>query len=111
MYDFISMYPGFQYRPYFTSFLYCTVNVAHNITQCLQGTASMSGEPFPRTRWTAQKVVDGNANRSAIGGSCAIMDVSKHYRSVWLKVEFEFRFNVAYIQLFFRNEGSMLLYK
>lgn len=111
MYDFISIYPGFQYLPYFTSFLYCTVNVAHNITQGLQGTASMSGEPFPRTRWTAQKVVDGNTNQTAIGGSCAIMDVSKHYRSVWLKVEFEFRFNVAYIQLFFRNEESMLLYK
>lgn len=106
MYDFISIFPGFQCRQCFSDFLYCTVNVVQE--PGLQGTANMSGEPFPRTRWTTQKVVDGNTNQTAIGGSCAIMDFSKHYRSVWLKVQLELRFNIAYIQIFFRNEGSML---
>lgn len=90
-------------------FLHCTVNVAHDIPQGFQGTASMSENPFSNTQWTAQKVIDGNTNQTAKGGSCAIMDFSKNYSSVWLKVQLGLRLNVAYIQIFFRNELSMLL--
>lgn len=98
MYDYPSIYPYF---------LHCTVNVAHDIPQGLQGTTSMNGDPFPHTQWAANKVVDGNINQTVNGGSCAILDFSKNYKSVWLKVQLGLRFNVAYIQIFFRNERSM----
>lgn len=73
----------------------------------------MSEDPFPRTQWTAEKVVDGNTNQIATAGSCAIIDFSKNYSSVWLKVQLAIgrRFNVAYIQIFFRNERSMFLFE
>lgn len=67
----------------------------------------MSEDPFPNTHWTADKVVDGNINQIATGSSCAIMSFA--YTSVWLKVQLGKRFNVAYIQIFFRNERSMML--
>lgn len=89
--------------------LYCTVNVAHDISQSLQGTASMSEHSFPDTQWEADKVVDGNTAQTATAGSCAIIDFSKNYNSVWLKVQLGRPFNVAYIQIFFRNEQSMFL--
>lgn len=111
IYYFISIYPGFQYRLYFSYLLYCTVNLAHTISQNLQGTANMSGAPFPQTQWIAQKVVDGNTDQTATRGSCAIMDFSENYTSVWLSVQLKSLFNVAYIEIFFRNELSMLLYE
>lgn len=87
---------------------YFAVNVAHAPGQTLQGTASMSEYPFPNKQWIAGNVVDGNTNQTADGGSCAIMDFSKNYRSVWMKVQLGKRFNIAYIKLFFRNELSKL---
>uniref|UniRef100_A0A8W8NT92 Multiple epidermal growth factor-like domains 10 n=1 Tax=Magallana gigas TaxID=29159 RepID=A0A8W8NT92_MAGGI len=64
----------------------------------------MSGAPFPNTNWTSDKVVDGNSNQTAAEGSCAIMDFDQNYQSVWLKVQLGRRFNVAYIELYLRNE-------
>lgn len=80
------------------------VNVAH---KPLQGSATMNGIPHT-PNWSADKVVDGNTNQTANGGSCAIMDFSKNYRSVWLNVQLQRLFNVAYIEIYFRNENSML---
>lgn len=84
-----------------------TVNVAHDVSQRLQGTATMSENHFPNTQWTAAKVVDGDINQTAAGKSCAITSFA--YKSVWLQVQLGNRFNVAYIQIFFRNELSMIL--
>lgn len=84
----------------------CFVNVAHTPTQSLQGTATMS-EPPHSTGWTADKVVDGNTDQTASGGSCAIMNFDQNYKSVWLKVQLGRRFNVAYIELYLRNERRM----
>lgn len=67
----------------------------------------MSEAHFPNQPWTAAKVVDGNINQKVSGSSCAITDFA--YKSVWLKVQLGKRFNVAYIQIFFRNELSMIL--
>lgn len=75
--------------------------------ESLQGRATMNGNP-QNTNWSADKVVDGNTNQTANGGSCAIMDFSKNYRSVWLNVQLQRLFNVAYIEIYFRNENSML---
>lgn len=67
----------------------------------------MSEAHFPNQPWTAAKVVDGNINQTATGSSCAITEFA--YTSVWLKVQLGNRFNVAYIQIFFRDEQSMTL--
>lgn len=83
------------------------VNVAHDTMEELQGNATMNG--IPRTpNWSADKVVDGNTDQTAKGGSCAIMDFSKNYLSVWLNVQLQRLFNVAYIEIYFRNQMSML---
>lgn len=80
------------------------MNVAYTPAQGLQGQATMSEDPFPNTQWTASKVVDGNTFQAANGESCAIMNYDQHYKSVWLKVQLGRRFNVAYIELYLRNE-------
>lgn len=82
------------------------MNVAHTPAQGLQGTATMS-KPPQSTGWLADKVVDGNTVQTASGGSCAIMDFDQNYKSVWLKVQLGRRFNVAYIELYLRNERRM----
>lgn len=84
------------------------MNVAYTPAQGLQGQATMSEDPFPNTQWTADKVVDGNANQTAIGGSCAMMDYDHQYKSVWLKVNLSRLFSVAYIELYLRNEHRTL---
>lgn len=84
------------------------MNVASTPFQGLQGQATMSGAPFPNTNWTADKVVDGNTNQAAAGESCAIMAFDQNYQSVWLKVQLGRRFNVAYIELYLRNEYRTL---
>lgn len=83
------------------------MNVAHTLVQELQGTATMNEPPHTKG-WSADRVVDGNTNQTAHGGSCAIMDFAKGYTSVWLKVQLGRRFNVAYIEIYFRDENSML---
>lgn len=83
------------------------VNVAHDTMKKLQGNATMNGIPYT-PNWSADKVVDGNTDQTAFGGSCAIMDFSKNYLSVWLNVQLQRLFNVAYIEIYFRNQMSML---
>lgn len=83
------------------------MNVAHKPEEELQGTATMNGGPHTPD-WSADKVVDGNTNQTATEGSCAIMAFSGNYRSVWLNVQLQRLFNVAYIEIYFRNELSML---
>lgn len=58
----------------------------------------MSGPP-QITGWSSITVVGGNTAKDATGGSCAIMDFDKNYKSDWLKVQMVRRFNVAYIEL------------
>lgn len=66
----------------------------------------MMTEPSQRNDWLAFKVNDGNTNQTANGSSCAIIDFSKKYKSVWLKIQLPRLFNVAYTEIYFRNEGS-----
>nr|XP_022308369.1 uncharacterized protein LOC111114368 [Crassostrea virginica] len=80
------------------------VNLAHDTSQGLQGTANMS-EPPQNSEWSAQKVVDGNTDQETLT-TCAIMDYSKAYKSVWWKVRLEKRFNVAYLEVYFRGSTS-----
>lgn len=84
------------------------MNLAHTPAQKIQGNATMS-EPPHTTGWSANKVADGNTTQTASGGSCAIMNFDQHYKSVWLKVLLGRLFNVAYIELYLRNEKRMLI--
>nr|XP_022304835.1 multiple epidermal growth factor-like domains protein 6 [Crassostrea virginica] len=78
------------------------INLAHDTSQGLQGTASMS-EPPHKQEWSADKAVDGNTAQETLT-TCAIMDwVLSNYKSVWWKVQLGKRFNVAYLEVFFRG--------
>lgn len=82
-----------------------TVNVAYSPSQRLQGQATMR-EPPQHGDWQAFKVIDGNTNQTANGSSCAIIDFPKIYTSVWFSIHLQRLFNVAYTEIYFRNEGS-----
>nr|XP_022306150.1 multiple epidermal growth factor-like domains protein 10 [Crassostrea virginica] len=79
------------------------VNLAHTLAQGLQGTANMSQSP-QNSAWSAGKAVDGNTDQELLT-TCAVMDYSKNYNSVWWKVRLSRRFNVAYLEVYFRNSS------
>ena len=83
--------------------IFPSVNLAHEPFQGLQGTANMS-EPPHKQEWSAQKAVDGNTAQETLT-TCAIMDWYFNYKSVWWKVRLGKRFNVAYLDVFFRNSS------
>lgn len=85
--------------------IWFTVNVAYSPSQNIQGQATMS-EPPQHSNWQAYKVIDGNTNQTANGSSCAIIEFYKRYTSVWLSIHLQRLFNVAYTEIYFRNEGS-----
>lgn len=85
--------------------IWFTVNVAYSRSQSIQGQATMS-EPPQHRNWQAYKVIDGNTNQTANGSSCAIIEFYKRYTSVWLSIHLQRLFNVAYTEIYFRNEGS-----
>lgn len=85
--------------------IWFTVNVAYSPSQNIQGQATMS-EPPQHSNWQAYKVIDGNTNQTANGSSCAIIEFYKGYTSVWLSIHLQRLFNVAYTEIYFRNEGS-----
>lgn len=64
----------------------------------------MNGPPQD-LNWTADKAVDGNINQAYESNSCAIMDISKNYPSVWWKVRLNRRSNIAYIEIFLRRDS------
>lgn len=80
------------------------MNVAHG--PALQAEVTMSGQP-KKTAWSENNVVDGNTDQTATGGSCAIMDFSKMYTSVWLNVQLKRLFNVGYIEIYFLEDTGM----
>ena len=87
--------------------IFPSVNLAHDTSQGLQGTANMS-EPPQKPDWSAQNAVDGNTDQETLT-TCAIMNwVLSNYKSVWWKVRLGKRFNVAYLEVFFR--GSSMFY-
>lgn len=63
-------------------------------------------EPPQHSNWQAYKVIDGNTNQTANGSSCAIIEFYKGYTSVWLSINLQRLFNVAYTEIYFRDEGS-----
>ncbi|XP_078327493.1 uncharacterized protein LOC111112924 [Crassostrea virginica] len=76
-------------------------NLAHDTAKALQGTANMS-EPPQKPAWSAGNAVDGNTDQELLT-TCVIMDYSRNYKSVWWKVRLQNRFNVAYLEVYFRG--------
>ena len=81
-------------------YLFLTANLAYTPTQNMYGAASMS-EPPEQPPWSAAKAIDGNTDQTI--PNCAVMDFSQNYRSVWWKVRLARRYNVAYLEVFFRK--------
>lgn len=55
--------------------------------------------------WTAGKAIDGNTNQSYLSNSCAITDFDRNRNtSIWWTVWLQKKFNVAYIEIYFRSD-------
>eukprot|EP00105_Crassostrea_gigas_P046694 XP_019930842.1 PREDICTED: uncharacterized protein LOC109621204 [Crassostrea gigas] len=82
----------------------CFVNLVHDRDQQLFGTADM-GAPAQKNTWTAGNAIDGNTNQDYLSDSCAITDVDRNRNTfTWWKVWLKQRFNVAYIEIYFRSD-------
>lgn len=62
--------------------------------------------------WTAGKAIDGNTNQSYLSNSCAITDVyGNRNTSIWWRVWLQKKFNVAYIEIYFRSDSKYMCIK
>lgn len=85
------------------------VNLVHD--QGLTGSASMGAAPQQRA-WTAGKAIDGNTNQSYSSNSCAITDLNRNRNtSIWWTVWLHRRYNVAYIEIYFRSDCKSHVHK
>lgn len=63
------------------------------------------GAPPHQPAWTAGKAIDGNTSQDYTSNSCAITDVDGNRNtSIWWKVWLQKKFNVAYIEIYFRSD-------
>ena len=85
-----------------------SVNVAHSPAEGLQGEASMS-QSSQNPAWSPRKAVDGNTDQVLLT-TCAILDYTKNYKSVWWKVRLGKRFNVAFLEVYFRSDSMSYFY-
>lgn len=61
--------------------------------------------------WTAGKAIDGNTDQSYLSNSCAITDVDRNRNTyTWWKVWLQKKFNVAYIEIYFRSDSKYLIF-
>lgn len=76
--------------------------------QGFRGTAVMSAPPEQRT-WTAGKAIDGNTDQNYLSNSCAITNIDGNRNtSIWLKLWLPKKFNVAYIEIYFRSDSKYI---
>lgn len=74
--------------------------------QGLKAEAAMSEQPQMES-WSASKAIDGNITQSYQSNSCAITEANK-YTSIWWKVWLERRFNIAYLEIYFRSDSKFI---
>lgn len=80
--------------------------VVVNVVQDQGLTAAADMEELPQTpAWSASKAIDGNINQSYLSNSCAITEANK-YTSTWWKVWLQRKFNIAYIEIYFRSDSK-----
>lgn len=81
-----------------------SVNLVYD--QGLTGSAAMGATP-QNSEWTAGKAIDGNTNQTYQSNSCAITNVDKDRKtSIWWKVWLLRRFNIAYLEIYFRSDSK-----
>lgn len=69
------------------------------------------GAPSQKNTWIAGKAIDGNTDQNYLSDSCAITDVvGNRNTSIWWKVWLEKKFNVAYIEIYFRSDSKYLIF-
>lgn len=82
------------------------VNLVHD--QGLRGTADMGAAP-QQPEWTAGKAIDGYTNQSYLSNSCAITNFDENRNtSIWWRLWLQKKFNVAYIEIFFRSDSKFI---
>lgn len=85
------------------------VNLVHD--QRLTAAADMGATPILRV-WTAGKAIDGNTNQNYSSNSCAITDFDGNRNtSIWWKMWLQRKFNVAYIEIYFRSDSKYMYIK
>lgn len=74
--------------------------------QGLRGTADMGAAP-EQPVWTAGKAIDNNTNQNYSSNSCAITDFDRNRNtSIWWTVWMKQKFNVAYMEIYFRSDSK-----
>ncbi|XP_078327496.1 uncharacterized protein LOC111115605 [Crassostrea virginica] len=77
------------------------INVVHDKPQGLHGKATMSHQPQVPS-WSADKAVDASNDQTTLT-TCAVTDYSWNLNNVWWKVRLPRRFNIAYLEVYFRS--------
>lgn len=91
----------------YTLFLCSSVNVAHE--QGFRGWTSMGAQSLDPV-WSADKAIDGGTYQNYEYDSCAITNWDENRNvSIWWKVWLQSRFNIAYLEIYFRSD-SMFRY-
>lgn len=83
-----------------------SVNLVYD--QGLSASAAMSSYP-QRAQWTASRAIDGDTNQSYKSNSCAITEAGR-YTSIWWKVWLQRRFNIAYLEIYFRADSNFIFF-
>ena len=84
------------------------VNVVHDKPQGLHGIANMSHQPQVPS-WSADKAVDASNDQTTLT-TCAVTDYSLNLNNVWWKVQLPRRFNIAYLEVYFRSISMSYLF-
>lgn len=85
------------------------VNLVHD--QGLTGSASMGAAP-QQPAWTAGKAIDGDTTQNFLTNSCAITNFDGNRNtSIWWTVWLQRRYNVAYIEIYFRSDSKYMYMK
>lgn len=81
-------------------------NLVHE--EGLKGAADMGAAP-QRRKWTAGNAIDGNISQNYSSNSCAITNIDGNRNtSIWWRVWLQKKFNVAYIEIFFRSDSKFI---
>lgn len=81
-----------------------SVNLVHD--QGLSASAAMGSYP-QKAQWWAGRAIDGDINQSYKSNSCAITEAGRN-TSIWWKVWLRRRFNIAYLEIYFRADSNFI---
>lgn len=59
--------------------------------------------------WSADKAIDGDTNQTYESNSCAITEAGRN-TSIWWKLWLQRRFNIAYLEIYFRADSNFIFF-